>query len=204
MNKILILDNRVERKKNHMSDAALKQLSECEEQGYVTFFTGEGLEKDLSFQYCEEYSLLATHKSWLDSNELTTDMVEYAKKEQKLLVIFSGGIGQTLLLDEFKRLSVNSADFYSEKLPSFIKRYAKGDVEQPLLELLYGEAWRIPIYMQYRDLVWKGVSEESDEYERFELNYDLYIKDFKQLSQAEKLNLLNRAINEEILKSKTL
>lgn len=204
MNKVLILDERIERKKTHMNDAAIKQLSFCVSNGWLNTITGEGVEKDMSFQYCSDYSLLAFHKSWLDSNNLLSEIERYAKEYRKLLLIFSGGITQTLLLNDYKFLRVNSADFYTGRLPVFIEKYVKSEVEQPLLELLYGKAWRIPIYMQYRQLLWRGVAEESEEYMKFELNYGKYLEQFKTLTPIEMLNKLDKSISTEIIKSNAL
>lgn len=204
MNKVLILDERVERKKNHMSNNAIRELTDCMNRGYLAMNTGEGIEKDNSFQYCSDYSLLAFHKSWLDSNKLFSDIVEYAKNNKKHLVIFSGGISQTLLLNDFKDLRVNSADFYTDRLPVFIEKYAKSEVEQPLLELLYGKSWLIPIFMQYRQMLWRGVSKENNEFEDFESNYKTILEKFKTSTSTEIMNKLEKSINIEIIKSNAL
>ncbi len=203
MIKVLILDERVERKKTHMNEDAIIKLSDCENRGYLTMITGEGLEKDSSFNYCADYSLLAFHKSWLDTNSLTSDFILYAKSQKKLIVLFSGGISQMLLLDNFKHLRMNSANFYTERLPDFIERYVTSNIEQPLLQLLYGEAWRLPIYMKYRSFIWKGISNEDIDYSNFELNFAKYISEFN-ISSIETIGKLNKAISGEIIKSKTI
>ena len=204
MNKVLILDERVERKKNHMSNNAIRDLNDCENQGYLKMITGEGLEKDNSFQYCLDYSLLAFHKSWLDSNNLLSEIERYAKENKKYLIIFSGGISQTLLLNDYKDLRVNSAIFYTDRLPDFIEKFAKNEVEQPLLELLYGKAWRIPIYMKFRQLLWRGITEENEDYLKFESNYGMYLEQFKAPTSTEIMNKLDKSINNEIIKSNVL
>ena len=199
MNKVLILDDRLERKKTHMTDAALKQLSICESSGWLNIITGEGVEKDKSFQYCSDYSLLAFHKSWLDSNSLLLEIERYAKYNNKFLIIFSGGISQTLLLNDYKDLRVNSADFYTGKLPDFIERYATSKIEQPLLRLLYGEAWQLPIFMKYRQLLWKGLP-ESDKDEEFILNFESILKEFGESTSVDIMHRLNIAIKKLIIK----
>jgi len=204
MNKVLILDDRIERKKTHMNDAAIKQLSFCVSNGWLNTITGEGVEKDMSFQYCSDYSLLAFHKSWLDSNNLLSEIERYAKENRKLLIIFSGGISQILLLNDYKYLRVNSADFYTGRLPGFIEKYVKSEVEQPLLELLYGKGWLIPLYMKYRQLLWNGATEENDAFLEFELNYGKYLEQFKALTPIEMLNKLDESISNEIIKLNAL
>lgn len=205
MNRVLILDDRIERKRTHLNDDSIKELENCVSQGFLKMITGEYLEKDSAFQYCDEYSMIAFHKSWLESNKLVTSLEDYAKKNQKYLILFSGGIGQTILLNDYKYLSVNSALFYTEKLPKFIETFAKSDdIEFPLLQLLYGKNWILPIYMKYRQLLWKGVSEEDDEFLEFELNYEKFIKQFSASSTNEILNKLDSTIKDEIIKANAL
>jgi len=204
MNKVLILDDRIERKKNHMSNNAITELTNCVNRGYLALMTGEGIEEDKSFQYCSDYSLLAFHKSWLDSNNLLMEIERYAKDNEKFLIIFSGGISQTLLLSDYKDLRVNSAGFYTDRLPVFIEKYAKSEFKQPLLELLYGKAWQIPIFMKYRQMLWRGVSEDSDEFTIFELNYGTNLEQFKAPTPIDMINELNKSINHEIIKSNAL
>ena len=203
MKKVLILDDRIERKKTHMTDAALKQLSFCVSSGWLNTITGEGVEEDKSFQYCSDYSMLAFHKSWLDSNNLLSEIERYAKDSKKLLIIFSGGISQTLLLNDYKDLRANSSDFYTDKLPDFIERYATSNIEQPLLLLLYGEVWKLPIYMKYRQLLWKGLP-ESNEDDVFLLNYESILKEFGESTSADILHKLNIAINKLTIKENTI
>ena len=163
------------------------------------------MEKDISFQYCNEFSLMAFHKSWLVSNTLTTSIEEYAKREQKFLVVFSGGIGQTILLNNYKYLSINSALFYTERLPKFIETYAISDnIEYPLLQLLYGNNWKLPIYMRYRQILWKGLSVEDQEYMEFELNYGQLTKQFSASTTDDILNKLDNTIKNEIIKMNVL
>lgn len=203
MNKVLILDDRIERKKTHMDNRSINELNECASQGYLKMLTGENLEKDNSFQYCDDYAMIAIHKSWLVSNNLMTSLEEYVKRNQKYLVVYSGGIGQTILLNYYKYLSINSALFYTANLPKFIETYATSDeVEQPLLQLLYGDNWMLPIYIKYRQILWKGLSEEDEEY--FELNYEQFIKQFRASTLVETLKNLDDAIKNELIKANAL
>lgn len=205
MNKVLILDDRVERKRTHMNDNSIKELSGCESLGYLKMIIGEDSEKEKLFHYCDEYTILAFHKSWLVSKKLVTSIEEYAKRNQKYLIFFSGGIGQTILLNDYRFLSVNSALFYTEKLPKFIETYAKSDdIEFPLLQLLYGNNWRLPIYMKYRQILWKGISEGDDELEEFKANYEQLVEKFNASSTNEILNKLDDTIKNEIIKTNVL
>ena len=205
MNKVLILDDRIERKKTHLDDRSISELNVCVSQGYLKMITGENLEKDDTFQYCDDYAMMAFHRSWLVSNNLMTNLEEYAKRTQKYLVVYSGGIGQTILLNDYKYLSINSALFYTSNLPKFIETYATSDeVEQPLLQLLYGNNWRLPIYMKYRQILWRGLSEEDKDYMDFELNYEQFIMQFRASTLVGTQNNLDDAIKNELIKTNVL
>ena len=198
MKKVLILDDRVSRKKTHMSNGSICALNNCEINGYLKMITGEGLENENSFAYCDDYTLLAIHKSWLDTNGLVSDIEKYAKNNQKYLILFSGGIGQTILREEYTILNVNSAIFYTDKLPVFIDRFSTSEVNQPLLQLLYGENWLFPIYMKYRQLLWKLNLESNEDLkldiEDFEDTYKIYIDQFKDNNFIESINKINAEI----------
>ena len=90
------------------------------------------------------------------------------------------------------------------KHPDFIEKYVKSEVEQPLLELLYGKGWLIPLYMKYRQLLWNGATEENDAFLEFELNYGKYLEQFKALTPIEMLNKLDESIRNEIIKLNAL
>lgn len=204
MNKVLIIDDRIERKKSHMSDNAIKAFNDCIRLGYLESISGENLGKENIFEYCDDYSLIAIHKSWLESNELKKSIEEYAKKNQKYLIVFSGGIDQTILLNDYMYLSVNSAVFYTEMLPKFIETYAtSNNIEYPLLQLLYDKNWALPIYVKYRQILWKGLP-YNDKDEIFLLNFDQFIKPFDSPSTIETMNKLEKTINEEITKTNVL
>ena len=199
MKKVLIIDDRIERKKTHMSASALQKLSECTNDSYLAIVSGEGVKKESISKDFADYNLLAIHFSWANDNRLIKDIDDYAKSNNKLLIFFSGGIGQTLLLDDFKRLSINSAEFYSDKLPDFIKVYATKEIDLPLLHFLYGNNKTLPLFMKYRQLVWQ----DSNNTEDFYLTYDSYLESIE-MATSETLDELNKVINYEIIKLKTL
>ena len=200
MRKVLILDDRVERKKTHMSDDAIRVLFDCVKQGFLTITTGEELENDSLLDFLANYDLFAIHRSWLVSKKLMQEVIEYVKKERKYFILFSGGISQSLLMNNYTYSSVNSAVFYTNRLPLFVEKFATKEIDQPLLEFLYGKAWLIPIYMKYRQLIWRGVDESDDEFMLFESNYGSYIEKFRDKDLSE----LNKAINSEITKMNIL
>ncbi len=199
MNKTIILDDRPERKKSHISDSVIKQLEECTSLSIVT---GESINSDNIEVSFDRYSLLAIHKSWLDNKGLTNKIVDYCKRNRKYLIIFSGGIGQSLLLDNYMRLNVNSASFYTDRLPLFIEKYASNNATAPLLEFLYGEGWRLPILMECRNYLWHGVYDDKYESEEAIINHLNSI--FHKQSDRYSISDMNNMIYNEILKTKSV
>ena len=80
----------------------------------------------------------------------------------------------------------------------------KLNIEYPLLQLLYGNNWKLPIYMRYRQILWKGLSVEDQEYMEFELNYGQLTKQFSASTTDDILNKLDNTIKNEIIKMNVL
>ena len=51
MKKVLILDDRIERKKTHMSSSALQKLLECVNDNYLAIVSGEDVKKESISKY---------------------------------------------------------------------------------------------------------------------------------------------------------
>lgn len=202
MKKVLILDDRIERKKTHMSSSALQKLLECVNDNYLAIVSGEDVKKESISKYFADYDLLAIHYSWANDKSLIQDIDDFAKSNNKLLIFFSGGIAQTLLLDDFKRLSINSAEFYSDKLPEFIEVYATKEIDLPLLHFLYGNNKNLALFMKYRQMVWKDSKENGTD--EFYFNYESYLEPIIKASSSETLDELNKVIYNEIIKLKSL
>lgn len=149
--KIVIIDDRKERKKQHLTDDEIERLNTlCEIRENMP------LHQDF-----EEYSLLAIHESLLKESNLYNEIVEYTKRKRKYLILFSGGITQNGIYDSGAIMKINSADFYL-KITSFLTHYSKEAMEYPLLRFLYGDEWRVPLLLRYKNLLWKyGVKESS-------------------------------------------
>ena len=156
MNKVIIIDDRLERRKVLMSEKKIEELKNCEIQGWLTSVTelptsSFELETALS-----EYSMIAIHRSWMVDHSVENIIEDYIRRTNKFYIVYSGGISQNLLLNGWKRLNMNAANFYSANLPTIIKKYALGESQYPLLELLYGESWKLSILLAYRNLLWLG------------------------------------------------
>lgn len=159
MNSILLMDDREMRKRQYLSDEAFRQLQEdCAE--FLTLANtlphgGAELEEEL-----KKHALIAIHKSWLDVHGLTNFVEDLTRREKIPFIIFSGGITQSLLTEGARRLNIGASAFYTNRLPDFFRAYAKGGMKQPLLELVYGKSWRLPLLLEYRQALW--LDPESD------------------------------------------
>lgn len=162
MRKIIIIDDRTERKKLHLSDDSISQLKKLEEKGILTLSDGEGF-NTVSSQL-DDYDLIAIHRTFLTNSNIFNEFVEYIKDRKKWIIIFSGGITQNTILLNGRQLNINSTDFYTEKLSPFIEEFSyKTDITKPLLLFLYGESWRLTLLLQYRYLLWEY--EDTDDIE---------------------------------------
>jgi hypothetical protein len=100
--------------------------------------------------------MIAIHNSYLSNLGIYGEVTEYIKKSEKYLIVFSGGIPQNTILNKGQQLNINSTDFYTDKLPSFIESFCNESIiTNPLLKYLYGDSWKLTLLLQYRYLLWK-------------------------------------------------
>ena len=154
MRKTIIIDDRSERKKLHLSDASVSQLELLEKKGLLTLSDGYGFDSISS--KLDEYDLIAIHRTFLTNSNIFNELIDYIKNKKKWGIIFSGGITQNTILLNGRQLNINSSDFYTERLPPFIEAFGyEPDLVNPLLSFLYGESWRLTLLLQYRYLLWE-------------------------------------------------
>lgn len=161
MNKVVIIDDRKERKKLHLSEAALSSLEKLVLSGKL-----DVMESINDIEKIANYSLIAVHRSYLINSGVYNNLIDFIKKANKLLIIFSGNISQNMILNNGRQLNINASDFYIEKLPEFINRFSEENVESPLLQYIYGDSWKLSLLLQYRYLLWiygDDVDEIDDE-----------------------------------------
>lgn len=160
MKTILIIDDRQERKKTFLSDTEIKELDSITEiKNHLELDCIETIKKNLN-----PYDIIAIHRSWLQNQGDENEIKKYAEENAKHLILFSGGIDQKLMTNDFTA-QVNSADFYNSRLIDFIKKYKSGNLNNPLLYFLYGESWRLSLWIELRSIYWKSNNEidESNE-----------------------------------------
>lgn len=161
MNKVVIIDDRKERKKLHLSEAALSSLEKLVLSGKL-----DVMESINDIEEIANYSLIAVHRSYLINSGVYNNLLDFIKKSNKLLIIFSGNISQNMIMNNGRQLNINASDFYIEKLPEFINRFSEENIESPLLQYIYGDSWKLSLLLQYRYLLWiygDDVDEIDDE-----------------------------------------
>ena len=164
MNKVVIIDDRKERKKLHLSEAALSSLEKLVLSGKL-----DVMESINDIEEIANYSLIAVHRSYLINSGVYNNLLDFIKKSNKLLIIFSGNISQNMIMNNGRQLNINASDFYIEKLPEFINRFSEEILESPLLQYIYGDSWKLSLLLQYRYLLWiygddiDEIDDEEDE-----------------------------------------
>ena len=161
MNKVVIIDDRKERKKLHLSEAALSSLEKLVLSGKL-----DVMESINDIEEIANYSLIAVHRSYLINSGVYNNLLDFIKKSKKLLIIFSGNISHNMIMNNGRQLNINASDFYIEKLPEFINRFCEENLESPLLQYMYGDSWKLSLLLQYRYLLWiygDGFDEIDDE-----------------------------------------
>jgi|SRR5690554_174200 len=120
-----------------------------------------------------KYDLVIIHKSSLKPTGLN-NLREICKEKKIDLIFFSGGLNQIVFQTlEFQFLSINSSVLYTDRLIEFLKNYAIGTTNR-LLELVYGQQWKLEVLLRYRQLQTRYEAELNDEV-KFELEDELSI-----------------------------
>jgi hypothetical protein len=134
LNEIEGLNNSIDNKKNQDLVSSFTKIDECN-------------------RLLGDYHLIILHRSYIDNSKINT-VEKYAKNNKKDLILFSGGIDQSNYSkeEESQILLINSRDFYSDNLIPFLNGYISGDINN-LLYLLYGDNWRLPYLLRYRQLL---------------------------------------------------
>lgn len=158
MSRVLIIEDRPERRKTIMRANDFLELEKFKENGWVTLKTEMPISREDLINELSQYDLIAIHRSWMTQTGVGNVIEEFLTNENKFLITFSGGITQNLLMNNRKRLNINSTDFYKHNLIEVIERFVNENEEcsEPLLELLYGRSWKLPLLMQYRNILWLG------------------------------------------------
>ena len=196
MSRVLIIEDRPERRKTIMRDNDFSELEKLKDKGWVTLDTKLPISKEELISVLSQYDLIAIHRSWMAQTGIGNVIEDFLANENKFLITFSGGITQNLLMNNRKRLNMNSTDFYKHNLIEVIERFVNDNEEcsEPLLELLYGRSWKLPLLMQYRNILWLGGQAFNQEKE-FALRELLDVNAVDEL----KMEFINNLIEKELI-----
>ncbi len=110
--------------------------------------------------------MVIVHKSAFngDTQEILYGIENECKIKAIPLVLFSGGITANYYEEEksFKKLELNSKDFYSQNLKMFLENYREsGNIE--LLMLSYGQRWKFDIILNCMEKINIFIETHKDE-----------------------------------------
>ncbi|HTN46621.1 MAG TPA: hypothetical protein VL098_09770 [Flavipsychrobacter sp.] len=201
--KILLIEDRLERKNQFLSIAGISSL---DEYSFLTVLRPTELEalksdiKNRNQTRLNEFDLLMIHKSAFSQSEQ-----EIIRETSKPTVYFSGGIPQSSYTENPDTLHINSKEFYSSNLKNFLEAIAKtGKIE--LMRLQFGEQWQLNLLLNLRQEITQKINTELESGifpEDFEALFTDKIMDFEwptsMASRIENLKINGMAPNETIL-----
>ncbi len=158
MNNIILIDDRKQRKSDHLNLNQVTRLLNCVECKEALPSFDHLIPDEYDFDALNGYDIIAIHRSYLAQNGLMSSFSKYMEKSKSYFILFSGGFSQNVISNKSKLLKINSIDFYSERTISFFEKYSKS-VEKSdsyiLLNILYGKDWKLPLLLRSRLLLWK-------------------------------------------------
>lgn len=113
------------------------------------------------YVFDNQVRLIIVHKSALNTKGMLY-IDKFCKSKNVKFVCFSGGVSQlSYSNDEYEFLNINSADFYTERLIPFIKRFIENKTES-LLELVNLD-WKLSYLFLARQLIGSKVMEKDED-----------------------------------------
>jgi len=143
MKKIALIEDRYPRQ-NHFLDQNSIDLNEYEKvlENFVEEKASNLLEQISNDSFdLSNFEIIICHKSVENNTVILGNLKNYCKKNNKTLVLFSGGISVNYYDNsEFELLELNSKTFYSQNLVLFLEALKTGN--EDILMLCYGEYWK--------------------------------------------------------------
>jgi len=176
MKKIALIEDRYSRQKDFLELNNIN-LAKYEDIGILDNFIQDKANtllkeiKSDSFDL-QQYDIIICHKSIelkdkIDTNTIIIDkLTSYCKEQEKILVLFSGGIDANYYKENY--LELNSQVFYSQNLKLFFEAVKNED--ENILMLSYGLKWKINILLNILEKInnyIENTNKESDRYKRF-------------------------------------
>ncbi|SDZ92890.1 hypothetical protein [Bizionia paragorgiae] len=208
MKKVILIEDRPNRQINFTKklNKDLNKISILENVcGFEKFNTYKKILSSSNLSQLDDFQVIIVHRSALSANERLR-LVDFAKKNSKTLVLFSGGISSVTLqnIGNGILLTINSKDLYSN---SFINYLENDDLN--ILLLAFGENWKINLEVSLLDkLIFyiidytpRPLSIILAELKVPEWIKENYFKNFDGIIQLNELQLLKEDIQNNLLKS---
>jgi hypothetical protein len=177
MKKILIIEDRTQRQELFLQKTGIN----ISRYDFVDNKVGkeytnikEKLLKDISFLY--DYDVIVSHRSAFDKdNGKILDLIkDYCEKNQKYLILFSGGISTSYYTKTpYELLALNSKDFYSKNLELFLKE-VKTNNNVNLLLLAFGEKWKLNLIFNVLEKLNTINCNDIDDWDEFNDESDIH------------------------------
>jgi len=124
----------------------------------------------VKYDFDSDLKLIIVHKSALETKGLMC-IHDFCKKNKVKFVCFSGGVSQlTYNNEEYEFININSTDFYTDRLISFLKNFLD-NTSETLLELVNNE-WKLSYMFLARQII-GSLLLEKDEDAKFNLQEKL-------------------------------
>jgi hypothetical protein len=160
--RIVILEDRMDRLRNFFDD-------DLESYPEITVISGEyfirittGLQKN-DTTFLKDYDCIAAHRSALQADTIAA-LKSFCTTTGKPLIFFSGGITTSILKEkDFPFLLINSKEFYSSHLGTFIED-GKINGRFNLNVMQFGNRWQLSSLLSLRNRLVVGRNKGSFEW----------------------------------------
>lgn len=196
--KIILIENRPDRQLGYLPNGqndvdelnSMSEFLDCESiENYLDKINNDDL------VFLKEYELIIIHRSVLgelSNGSAVNRVITFCKDSKKDLILFSGGISNSMYTEEGGNIFlINSKEFYSNNLISFLKDYHKGKINK-LLELKYGPNWKLTYLLQLREYL---VLRENLESNKEKEDYYKSIEILKELLEIDDVQNIDNEIN---------
>ena len=130
--------------------------------------------KNEDYKVLEDFDIIISHKSAFEEAnvQIIHRLENYAKTNNKKLVFFSGGIDSVYYYkeDEFEYMELNSTNFYSNNLKTFLEKL-KRNLNPSILVLAYGNKWKLNIFIDILDKIAKYIQDIKKDKTLFKIFY---------------------------------
>jgi len=181
MKKILLIEDVITRQNSFMNerDFTLEEYADIVENAIGEKYQRIAIAlKDNSFDF-DKYSIVMAHKSAFekDVGVIIDRLKAYCKKENKALVLFSGGTQNYYDNTYNDYLELETKYFYSDNLKLFLEAYKENNAN--ILMLSYGEKWIVNSVLNILEKINLFLDRNDDE--------DFVYDTFKNFTEVDKL-----------------